>query len=420
MLDAYLCRAENVTSGMQGDTYAMELERFAVIDEAHRRASAKSRAEDPLAVARSEIKVGSPSCVIAVRVCDNGARHGHPRIDVEIARLAIETSFGDGEQHGRNLRVAARAAKLGVMLTRSILVSALASACAALPARSQVPTDTSRARVVLLGTGTPIPDPERSGPGLAIVVHGASYIVDAGPGIVRRATAAARRDAIGGLRVANLRRVFITHLHSDHTLGLPDLMLTPAVMHRKGPLYVYGPPGTRAMVTHLLEAYREDIDLRIHGLERGDSDAYRIVVQEVTPGVVYRDSNVTVRAFRVLHGSWKYAYAYRFDADGRSIVVSGDTKPSQSIVDACNGCDVLVHEVYSKKGFDRLPIEDQKYHSNFHTSGVELGDLARRARPKLLVLSHLLFFGESADEIVAETRSRFAGNVVAGVDLGVF
>ena len=285
-------------------------------------------------------------------------------------------------------------------------------------AQGRVPSDS--ARVVLLGTGSPIPDPERGGPGLAIVVNGASYLVDAGPGIVRRATAAALRDSMPALRVANLRRVFITHLHSDHTLGLPDLMLTPAVMHRKAPLVVYGPRGTRAMVDNLLAAYREDIDLRIHGLEKGDSAAYRVSVHEVKPGVVYRDSNVTVTAFRVPHGSWKEAFGYRFDGQGRSIVVSGDTKPSDAIVDACHGCDVLVHEVYSKKGFDRLPAEGQRYHSAFHTSGVELGDLAARARPRLLVLTHLLFFGESTEEILAEVRSRFGGAVVAGVDLGVY
>src|SRR5215467_4792480 len=168
--------------------------------------------------------------------------------------------------------------------------------------------DTAAARVVLLGTGTPIADPRRSGPALAIVINGSSYLVDAGPGVVRRANAAAIQDSIPALRAANLQRVFITHLHSDHTLGLPDLMLTPAVLHRQGPLTVYGPPGTRAMVANLLRAYREDIDLRIHGLERGDSAAYRIIVHEIAPGVVYRDSNVTVRAFRVPHGSWKYAF----------------------------------------------------------------------------------------------------------------
>jgi len=285
------------------------------------------------------------------------------------------------------------------------------------PAHGQ---DAARVRVVLLGTGTPLANPERSGPALAVVANGASYLVDAGPGVVRRAAAAAARDSVPALRVANLRRVFITHLHSDHTLGLPDLMLTPAVLHRQQPLYVYGPPGTQAMVTNILRAYREDIDIRIHGLEHGDSVAYRVIVREVAPGVVYRDSNVTVTAFPVPHGSWKHAFGYRLDAGGRSIVVSGDTRPSDAVVKACNGCDVLIHEVYSKKGFDRLPAEDQRYHSTFHTSGLELGDLATRARPKLLILTHVLFFGEMMEEIVGEVRSRFGGNVIAGVDLGVY
>ena len=281
-------------------------------------------------------------------------------------------------------------------------------------------SDSSAARLVLLGSGTPIPDPERGGPSLAIVVNGASYLVDAGPGVVRRAVAAAMHDSIPALRVPNLRYVFLTHLHSDHTLGLPDIMLTPAVMHRRVPLHVYGPPGTRAMVNGILRAYREDIDLRIHGLERGDSNAYRMLVHEVTPGLAYRDANVTVTAFRVSHGSWRSALGYRIDARGRSIVVSGDTGPSEAVVDACHGCDVLVHEVYSKKGFDRLDSANRKYHSSFHTSALELGDLATRAKPKLLVLTHILFFGETGDEILSEARSRFQGPVVLGVDLGVY
>lgn len=273
---------------------------------------------------------------------------------------------------------------------------------------------------MLLGTGTPIADPARSGPALAIVVGGRSYLVDAGPGIVRRATAAARRDSIPALRVANLRIVFLTHLHSDHTLGLPDLMLSPAVLHRQQPLVIYGPPGTRDMVDHLLAAYREDIDIRIHGLEHGDTAAYRMVVHEVAPGEVYRDSLVRVTAFPVQHGSWPHAFGYRFDAAGRSIVVSGDTRPTEAVVDACHGCDVLVHEVYSKKGFDRLPPADRAYHSAFHTSAIELGDLAARARPKLLVLTHILFFGESADEILSEVKSRLDGRVVMGEDLSAY
>lgn len=293
-------------------------------------------------------------------------------------------------------------------------------AAVGVPAASQVGRSDPLARLVLLGTGTPIPDPERSGPALAIVVNGMSYIVDAGPGVVRRATAAAARDSIDALRVARLRYLFLTHLHSDHTLGLPDIMLTPAVMHRKGPLTVYGPPGSRAMVRNILRAYQEDVALRIQGLERGDSTAYRVIVHEVQPGIVHRDSNVTVTAFRVPHGSWRSAFGYRFDARGRSIVVSGDTGPADAIVGACSGCDVLVHEVYSKKGFDRLDSASRRYHSTFHTSAIELGNLATRARPKLLVLTHVLFFGETAEEIVAEVQSRFAGRVVMGADLSVY
>lgn len=310
--------------------------------------------------------------------------------------------------------------RLIVGVVAAIAVLAIGKSAAPTRGLPRAPVSDSGARVVLLGTGTPIPDPERGGPALAIVVNGASYVVDAGPGVVRRAVAAAMRDSMPALRAPNLRYVFITHLHSDHTLGLPDIMLTPAVMHRKVPLHVYGPPGTQAMVTGILRAYREDIELRIHGLERGDSNAYRVLVHEVTPGLVYRDSNVTVTAFRVPHGSWRSALGYRFDARGRSIVVSGDTGPSNAIVDACHGCDVLVHEVYSKKGFDRLPSGNQRYHSTFHTSAVELGDLAARAKPKLLLLTHILFFGETADEILGEARSRYDGQVVAGTDLGVY
>ena len=279
------------------------------------------------------------------------------------------------------------------------------------------------ARLVLLGTGTPIPDPERSGPAQAIVIGKEAYVVDVGAGVVRRAMAAAQRDSLPALRAANLRRVFITHLHSDHTLGLPDIMLTPAVAHRKGPLMVYGPPGTRAMVAKILEAYREDIDLRIHGLERGDANAYRVITHEVSPGMVYRDSNVTVTAFRVPHGSWRHAFGYRFDAKGRSIVISGDTGPSEAIVEACHGCDVLVHEVYSLVGYVKSTAEWQKYITSFHTSTKELGALATQAKAKTLVLYHQMYFGGKTDteaNMLKEIRAEFKGRVISAHDLDVY
>ena len=270
-------------------------------------------------------------------------------------------------------------------MTRLSLLLAFVAGCAASHAPPSPPPP--RTQIVILGTGTPIADPERQGPSVAIVVDGVSYIVDAGAGIVRRAAA----TNIEALRPRNLKLVFLTHLHSDHTLGYPDLILSGAVLHRRAPLVAYGPHGLRDMTDHLLAAWQKDIDLRVNGLEHGDAQAYAVDVHEITPGVVYQDGKVTVRAFLVKHGSWDEAFGYRFDTPDRSIVFSGDTAPTDAVVEACNGCDVLIHEVYSRAGFEKLPPDDQTYHAAFHTSAPELAALATRAHAKTLVLHHQLF-----------------------------
>lgn len=273
--------------------------------------------------------------------------------------------------------------------------------------------------VVLLGTGTPNADPERSGPAVAVVVNGASYLVDAGPGVVRRAAAAAARG-IPALEPPMLDRVFLTHLHSDHTVGLPDLMLTPWVLERDRPLEVFGPTGTDQMVAHLLAAYDADIRRRIDGLQPQNATGWRAVPHVVTPGVVYRDSNVTVTAVAVPHEDWPEAFAYRFETADRVIVISGDTRPTDAVVAACGGCDVLVHEVYSDAGFARRPPEWQRYHAHAHTSAGALAELASRARPRLLVLYHQLLWGTTPDELAAEVRRGYDGVVMFGKDLDVF
>jgi ribonuclease BN (tRNA processing enzyme) len=277
----------------------------------------------------------------------------------------------------------------------------------------------SRTQVVLLGTGTPNAEPERAGPAVAVVVSGRAYLVDAGPGVVRRAAAAAR-DGIAALAVPNLDRVFLTHLHSDHTLGLPDLMLTPWVLERERPLEVYGPVGTAAMTEHLLAAYDADIRRRIDGLQPHNTTGWATVAREIGPGVAYRDSNVTVTAFPVAHEDWPAAFAYRFETADRVIVVSGDTRMTETIVEACSGCDVLVHEVYSTAGFATRPPEWQRYHAQAHTSARDLAALATSARPRLLVLYHQLLWGVAPDALVAEVKAGYPGRVVFGKDLDVF
>jgi ribonuclease BN (tRNA processing enzyme) len=302
---------------------------------------------------------------------------------------------------------------------------ALVAACLAgvlLPPRAlDAQADSTPAtRVVMLGTGTPNADPDRSGPAVAVVRGADAYLVDAGPGVVRRA-AAARRDGIEALAADRLRVVFLTHLHSDHTLGLPDLILSPWVLERQAPLEVYGPPGTRAMVDHLLAAYDADVRNRLDGLEPANETGWKVTVHEVSPGVVLRRGDVTVRAFAVPHGDWRHAFGYRFETPDRTIVVSGDTRASDAVVAACAGCDVLVHEVYSAERFATRPAEWQRYHARAHTSTTELAALARRARPGALVLYHQLFWGTTDDALVAEVRKAgYEGRVVSARDLGVY
>lgn len=275
-------------------------------------------------------------------------------------------------------------------------------------------------RVVLLGTGTPNADPNRSGPAVAVVVNGTTYLVDAGAGVVRRAALAARVDSIPALQAPKLDRVFLTHLHSDHTVGLPDLIFSPWVLGRTSALDVFGPPGTARMVNLLEQAYSEDVDIRLHGGEPSNKTGYAATPHDVKPGVIFRDSNVTVTAFEVSHGKWPHAYGYVFRTRDRKVVISGDTRPTDAVVKACDGCDVLLHEVYSAERLKARTPDWQAYHRAYHTSTYELGDLATRARPKLLVLYHQLYWGDDDEALVRQVRSRYAGVVVSGRDLGVY
>jgi ribonuclease BN (tRNA processing enzyme) len=289
-----------------------------------------------------------------------------------------------------------------------------------LSGQGPTPYDSACTQIVLLGTGTPNAEPDRSGPAVAVTLHGRAYLIDAGPGVVRRAAAAVRDRGVSALRMENLRVVFITHLHSDHTVGLPDVMLTPWVLDRTAPLEVYGPPGIRAMVDHLLAAYAADIDnRRTHDQPHNDS-GWRAQAHEIRAGPVYRDEFVSVTAFAVPHDGWSESYAYRFETGDRTIVVSGDSRPSDVILQACDGCDVLVHEVYSQAGFERLPPAWQRYHAGAHTSAVALGRLAARARPGLLVLYHGLAWSSSPEEILQEIREGYAGPVTYGNDLDAY
>ena len=273
----------------------------------------------------------------------------------------------------------------------------------------------SQTQVVLLGTGTPYPDPQASGPATAVVVGKRVFLFDAGAGLMRQINAAK-------LPISGPEATFITHLHSDHTLGYPDLILTSWIMRRRSDLQVYGPPGLKRMTRHLLQAFSEDIDIRTHGLEREVPKWLRVNVHEIRSGVVYDKDGVKVTAIKVPHGSWKYAYAYRVDTPDRSIVISGDTRPGKTLIEAAKDVDVLVHEVYLSTN---LRPEDRpggefwpQYTREFHTSEIELGEIAARSNCKLLLLTHTIRFGGTDEQLLVGIRKGgYTGPVMVGKDL---
>jgi len=252
----------------------------------------------------------------------------------------------------------------------------------------------------------------------AVVVGGQVFLFDAGPGVMRRLAAA-------GLPIDGVDALFLTHLHSDHTLGYPDLIFTSWVMGRREPLQAYGPKGLRRMTKHILEAWKEDIGVRITGLERASVEGYQVDVHEINPGVVYDRDGVRITAFPVRHGSWKHAFGYRIDTADRSIVISGDTRPCDTLLDAARGVDILLHEVYPDSGL--VPElreggeEWPSYMREFHTSDLELGAIAAVAQPKLLVLHHIVRMGTTDAELLEAIRTGgFTGDTVVGQDLDWF
>jgi ribonuclease Z len=275
--------------------------------------------------------------------------------------------------------------------------------------------DSLKTKVILLGTGTPYPSPTHSGPATAVVYGKRFFLFDAGAGIERRINAAK-------LPISGPEATFITHLHSDHTLGYPDLILTSWIMRRKKTLQVYGPHGLQRMTDLLLKAYSEDINIRINGLEKEKREYLKVHVHEIKPGVVYDSAGVKITAIPVLHGAWKEAYGYRIDTPDRSIVISGDTRPCKALVEASKGVDVLVHEVYAS---ETLKPENRpggeywpQYCKEYHTSDIELGKIANQAQPKLLVLTHIILFGSTDSVLVNGIRKGgYKGKIIVGKDL---
>jgi ribonuclease BN (tRNA processing enzyme) len=293
--------------------------------------------------------------------------------------------------------------------------------------RAQFADSAKSTHVVMLGTGTPRPDPNRSGPATVIIANDTPYLIDFGPGVIRRATAAYEKGATAlGYGAVNIKTAFLTHMHSDHTLGYPDLIFTPWVMGRREPLHVYGPRGIKAMTEHVLKAWEVDIDVRTNGVSQHSPGGCRAIAHEIEAGVIYQDSNVTVTAFAARHEDMANSFSFRFDTPSRVIVISGDTTPTHDLVEQSRNCDILIHEAYSMDSYHRVSSRWQEYRRRAHTSSFELAQIANAVQPRLLVLYHRSNPGgasEGADIeklLVDEVRQGYDGDVVAARDLDVF
>jgi ribonuclease Z len=287
--------------------------------------------------------------------------------------------------------------------TISLLIATISFAA---PAYSQ------NLKVTLLGTGTPRPVIERFGPSILVEAGKEKLLFDCGRGATQR---------LFQLKVsfAEVTALFLTHLHSDHIVGIPDFYLTGWVFGRKTPLRVWGPVGTAEMMSHLEQAYQFDIHVRRDVDEKLPAEGVVIVAKEIEQGVVYQSGDLKVTAFIVDHAPIKPAFGYRVDYAGHSVVLSGDTRYSENLIHFAQGADVLIHEVIDPEAYrasDSIYNAEQRQRViDHHTTTEQAGTVFSQAKPKLAVYSHIVPF--NAQNLVAQTRKTYSGPLEVGEDL---
>ena len=287
-------------------------------------------------------------------------------------------------------------------------------------------------KLILLGTGTPNSEYNAYGASYAIVVKDKVYLVDFGSGVIRQASKAYMKG-IKQLKPSNIDTAFLTHLHSDHTIGIADLILTPWVLERKNPLNIYGPKNTDKLVSNILKAFEDDIEFRKTGKEQANTTGIIVNTHQVLDNYIYKDDYVRVKAIRVTHGTLE-SYAYKFYIDNKTILISGDTSINEKILEESIGVDILVHEVEYEAGLKQREPKWQEYHKSVHTMSSDLGKMCSISKPKLLITTHRIYhidfyndnlniekeIKEREEFILDEIRNHYNGNVINGHDLDVF
>lgn len=275
--------------------------------------------------------------------------------------------------------------------------------------------DQASMKVTLLGTGSgPVVRLNRYQTTTLVEAGGEKLLFDCGRGVLLRMVEA-------GVPIESVTKVFLTHLHSDHVVDLPDMLLTPWAGRtaRKVPLEVWGPEGTVDMMDHLQKAFAFDIHIRRDVDEKFSPEGIKVTSHDVKEGVVYEKNGVKVTAFLVDHGPVKPAYGYRVDYAGRSIALSGDTRPSENLVRYSKGVDVLIHEALDPEMFHKIPNAFTPAQAAsiiaHHTTPEQVGNIFTKVGPKLAVLSHT----DGSAELLAKVKKAYSGRLEMGDDLMV-
>ena len=249
---------------------------------------------------------------------------------------------------------------------------------------------------------------------------GESYLFDVGAGAVRQATIARYKYDIPSLYPSQICCVFLSHLHSDHTMDLSELAHTLWWRRNTG-LQTWGPTGIAQIANGLDEIIAVDADFRINGIQPvANSEGFRISHQNIAPGILFQKEDLTIEAFLVNHGDINPAFGFKVTTEDLSLVISGDTAYSDVIAEKARGVDILFHEVISRQGLEQNSPGFQRYHNSVHTTSDEVARLASIAQPKKLVLYHGLFYGTEESSVIEEIEALYNGNVFLANDLDIF
>jgi len=272
-------------------------------------------------------------------------------------------------------------------------------------------------KVTLLGTGYPLIQFKQFSQSTLVEVGNEKYLIDCGRG------AAIRLSQIGA-SFSKIDKLLLTHLHSDHIVGIPDLWLSGWIQGpRTNPFKIWGPKGTKSMMDYLQKAYEFDIHIRRDIDEKLPADGIKVLVEDISEGVILENDSLKIIAFEVDHHPLKPAFGFRLNYKGYSVAFSGDTRPCENLLKHCMGVDLMVHEGASPDWFRKKAHHHTKQQIqailDHHTMPTQAGEIFKKLKPRLAVYSHIENEPEAANELISKTRQKYSGPVLVGQDLRV-